>query len=122
MPGVRTKDFVERRKLLKRGILATLAVVMLTAKLGRITYMDHEETWYNLPMKRVCSKAAANGIVLDYWERADGCKMYGKFIICAGAPERYGEIVETSRGTGIIIDTGEFAKRNPTMIDIATTW
>lgn len=105
-----------------RGIITALAVVMLTAKLGRITFIDHEETWYNLPMHNVIQKAAENGIYGDYWERADGCKMYGRFIICAGHPSRYGEIVETSRGTGIILDTGDFVKENPTAIDMAVTW
>ena len=105
-----------------RGIIASIAVIMLTAKLGRITYIDHEETWYNLPMHNVTQKAADNGIYGDYWERADGCKMYGKFIICAGAPERYGEIIDTSRGLGIILDTGDYVKTNPTAIDMAVTW
>lgn len=96
--------------------------VMLTAALGRITFNGHEETWYNLPMQKVIENAATNGITGDYWERADGCKMIGHFIICAGAQDRYGEIVETSRGLGIIIDTGDFAKTNPTAIDMAVTW
>lgn len=107
---------------MRRGIITSLVVIMLTAKLGRITFMDHEETWYNLPMNNVIQKAAENGIYGDYWERADGCKMYGKFIICAGAPERYGEIIETSRGLGIILDTGDYVKTNPTAIDMAVTW
>lgn len=107
---------------MRRGIITSLVVIMLTAKLGRITFMDHEETWYNLPMNNVIQKAAENGIYGDYWERADGCKMYGKFILCAGAPERYGEIIETSRGLGIILDTGDYVKTNPTAIDMAVTW
>ena len=73
-------------------------------------------------MNRIVEKAQKNGINADYWERADGCKMYGKFIICAGHQNRYGEIVETSRGLGIILDTGDFVKTNPTAIDMATTW
>lgn len=95
---------------------------MLTAALGRITYNGHEETWYNRPMRRVVATAQRNGYDEPYWERADGCKMIGKYIICAGAEDRYGEIVETSRGLGIIIDTGTFAKTNPTAIDMAVTW
>lgn len=103
----------------KKGVLMT---VMLTAALGRITFNGHEETWYNLPMDRVVEKAASNGITGEYWERADGAKMIGHLIICAGSEDRYGEIVETSRGLGIIIDTGTFAKTNPTALDIAVTW
>ena len=104
----------------KLRVLATMVTVMLTAELGRIEFQGHDETWYNLPMQKVVSNAMSNGIVLDYWERADGCKMYGHYIICAGA--KYGEIVETSRGTGIVLDTGEFIKEHPADIDIAVTW
>lgn len=102
--------------------LITLTVVILTAKLGRIQYDGHYETYYNLPMTRVCARATMNGIAGEYWERSDGCKMYGEYIICAGAGDRYGEVVATSRGIGIILDTGDFAKKEPTTIDIATTW
>ena len=58
----------------------------------------------------------------DYWVRADGCKMCGIYIICAGAEDRYGEIIDTSRGKGIILDTGDFAKDDPTAIDMAVNW
>ena len=33
-----------------------------------------------------------------------------------------GTIVESSLGPAIVCDTGGFAKRNPTQLDIATTW
>ena len=104
---------------MNKGIFAA---VMLTAALGRITFNGHMETWYNLPMERVTAKAYENGIQGERWDRADGCKMIGKFIICAGAEDRYGEVVETSRGLGMILDTGEFSKKDPTAIDMAVTW
>lgn len=103
-------------------VVTTLFAIMLTAKLGRIDFQGHSETWYNLSMNRVLARAEQNGFAGDYWERADGCKMLDKYIICAGHPSRYGEIIETSRGLGIILDTGDFVKNNPTGIDIATTW
>ena len=106
---------------MKRGI-ALLTTILLTSSLGRIQFNGHSETWYNLPMHNIVEKAQRNGINGDYWERADGCKMYGKDIICAGAICRYGEVVETSRGLGIILDTGDFAKTEPTTIDMAVTW
>lgn len=108
---------------MKRGtLLAVTITVMLTAALGRIQFQGHEETWYNRPMDRITEKARKNGIEGERWDRADGCKMIGHYIMCAGAANRYGEIVETSRGLGIIVDTGEFAKANPENIDIAVTW
>lgn len=48
--------------------------------------------------------------------------MYGTYIMCAGAVDRYGEVVETSRGLGIILDTGDFAKKEPYNIDLAVNW
>lgn len=105
-----------------KQIIRGITLIMLTAALGRIQFNGHTETWYNLPMQKVVQNAYSRGFAGDYWERADGCKMLGAKIICAGAPERYGEIVETSRGQGIILDTGEFVKADPTAIDIAVTW
>ena len=73
-------------------------------------------------MHNIVEKAQRKGISGSYWVREDGCKMYGDFIMCAGHKSRYGEIVETSRGLGIILDTGDFAKKEPTTIDMAVNW
>lgn len=104
-----------------RGIITSLAVIMLTAKLGRITYADHEETYYNLNMSRIVQRASENGIQGEYWERADGCKMLGKYIIvaCDWNVHPYGSEIETSRGTGIVLDTGDFTGN---IVDLAVTW
>ena len=99
-----------------------LALTVLTAAKGVNTFMDHEERWYNLDMSRVVQTAKKNGIPGSYSVRPDGVKTYNGFVICAGAPERYGEIIDTSLGKGLIIDTGEFVEEDPTMIDIATNW
>ena len=104
--------------MIKKG----LYLLILTATLGRITFNGHYETWYNLDMKNIVTKAHNEGFDGEYWVRSDGCKMLGEFIICAGHQSRYGEAVETSRGTGLILDTGDFAKTEPTTIDIATNW
>lgn len=106
---------------MNRGLLMA---VMLTAYLGRITFQGHDETFYNLPMDNIVQQAHDHDIHMDYWERADGCKMYGKYIICAAnfKTHPYGSIVETSRGEGIVLDTGDFAKSEPQTIDIATNW
>lgn len=84
----------------------------------------HKETYYNLPMKRVCEIAKKKGIKGEYWETEDGLKMYGYFIICAADynTHAYGSIVLTSLGPGKVLDTGAFAATNPTQIDIATCW
>lgn len=109
------------RKGVYRGII-TLTAIVLSARLGRIRFNGHYETYYNLSMNRIVQRAQDRGIEGEYWEADNGCKMLGEFIICAGASNRYGEIIETSLGPGIIIDTGDFVKKEPTTIDIATNW
>ena len=85
-------------------------------------YNGQRETYYNLPMTGVCYYAELNGIEGEYWEREDGCKMWGDYIICAAAQDRYGQLIESSLGTCIALDTGSFALVNPSQIDIAVTW
>ena len=84
---------------------------------------EQKETYYNLPMDRIYQKADKEfGSHHKKWIRSDGCKMYGPYIICAGPVEMYGEIVETSLGEGIILDTGAFCLENKHALDLATTW
>ena len=103
-------------------ILTTMLAVVLTAKLGTIQYQGHKETWYNLNMNKVVERAdSATGLSNMYWVRADGCKMYGPWIIVAAHPSkiRY-TFVETSLGTGIILD--KHTAKDTELIDIATNW
>ena len=95
----------------------------LTRSGGVNYYKGVKETWYNLPMDRVMERADRNfGSHHKRWTRKDGCKMYGPYIIAAGPVEKYGEIVETSLGEAIILDTGEFALYNKNALDIAVEW
>lgn len=109
-------------------ILVAIVITMLTPRGGVYWFNDglttHKETYYNLNMKKVCSIAQARGIPGFYWEREDGMKMYGSFIIVAANQTKhpYGSVVYTSRGLGIVLDTGGFAKSNPEQYDLATTW
>ena len=97
---------------------------VLTKQRGTVTFDGHKETYYNLPMKKVCENATKKGIEGEYWEREDGAKMFGDYIIVAADQKihPYGSLVETSLGTGIVLDTGEFIKSNPQQIDIAVNW
>ena len=101
-----------------RGI--TLAVV-LTASLGRVTFQDHTETWYDLPMGKVVQRAQDMGIPAEMWIREDGVKMFGPWVIVAAHPSkiRYSR-VGTSLGEGIILDT--HTADDTELIDIATDW
>ena len=85
---------------------------------------NNKETYYNLPMNGVINNAKAQGIEGEYWVREDGVKMYGDYIIVAANLDNYprGSLVETSLGTGIVLDTGEFAVNNPEQFDIAVDW
>ena len=83
-----------------------------------------KETYYNLNMSTVVSIMRSMGYTGEYWVRDDGCKMLGEYIMVAAnlnlRPR--GSIVETSLGDAIVCDTGGFAKRNPTQVDVAVTW
>lgn len=83
-----------------------------------------KETYYNLNMNGVVNIMRSMGNTDEYWVRDDGCKMLGDYIMVAAnlnlRPR--GSIVETSLGDAIVCDTGGFARKNPTQIDIATTW
>lgn len=98
-----------------------LLAVVLTAKLGTVRYNNHTETWYDLPMENVIQRSQDAGIPCDYWVRDDGVKMFGPWVIVAAHPSkiRY-TFVDTSLGTGIILDTHETGDEE--LYDIATTW
>ena len=110
--------------MIKKGLFQGLLGVMLTVSLGRIQFNGHDETWYNLPMENVVAQAQSKGFTEEYWIRADGCHMYSHYVVVAGNYQvhPYGSIVETSRGDGIVLDTGNFTKKEPQTIDIATIW
>ena len=86
-----------------------------------------KETYYNLPMGGVVKIMRNIGFTVEdwpYWEREDGCKMFGDYIMVAAdlSIRPRGSLIETSMGTGIVCDTGEFIYDNPTQIDIAVNW
>ena len=93
-----------------------------------VAYFDgHRETWSNLDMSVVVQYARqriAGYSDAEYWIREDGCKMLGPYIMVAAHQGiyPYGSLVETSLGTGIVVDTGTFKYSNPFQIDIATDW
>ena len=91
---------------------------------GTIQGPSGKETYYNLNMSGVVSIMRRMGYDYDYWVRDDGVKMFGNYVMVAAnlniRPR--GSLVQTSLGMGMVCDTGTFAKRNPTQIDIATAW
>ena len=84
-----------------------------------------KETYYNLNMSKVIYYMQCLGYYDYYWVRSDGAKMYGNYVMVAANLSKYpkGTLVETSLGTGIVVDTGDFTKNGSGVeFDIATTW
>ena len=96
----------------------------LTKGRGTIQGPSGKETYYNLNMSGVVSIMRRMGYDYEYWVRDDGVKMFGNYVMVAAnlnlRPR--GSLVQTSLGMGMVCDTGTFARRNPTQIDIATAW
>ena len=102
-------------------IKGVIFAVILTAALGRIQFGNHTETWYDLPMDKVIANAQAAGIPCEYSVREDGVKCFGEWVIVASHPSipRY-SLIETSLGTGIVLD--RHTCQDAELIDIATDW
>ena len=110
---------------------------VLTRQRGTIQGPSGKETYYNLNMSNIVNSIKDRGWVWadikdeykdnvtgDYYIREDGVKMLGDYIMVAahlGVHPR-GSLVETSLGTGVVVDTGTFAKTNSQQIDIAVNW
>ena len=94
---------------------------------GMVTGPSGRESYYNLDMRTcVC---VMRGMGYDeknypYYIRDDGCKMLGPYIMIAAdySIRPRGTVVPTSRGLGIVVDTGGFVKRDSTQIDMAVNW
>ena len=99
-------------------------VTTLNSRNGRIEGPSGQETYYNLPMDRCIYYMNQLGYDYEVWVRDDGVKMFGDYIMVAANLETRpkGSLVETSLGTGIVVDTGAFVEWNPNGVDIAVTW
>lgn len=84
-----------------------------------------KETYYNLNMSTVISYMRAQGNNDTYWIREDGAKMLGDYVMVAADLNTHskGDLVDTSLGKGIVVDTGSFTTDGSgTVYDIATNW
>ena len=97
---------------------------VLTASSGVNYFGNQKETYYNLDMSGCIQIMRDMGNTDEYWIRDDGCKMLGDYIMVAANLNVHprGSLVETSLGTGIVVDTGGFAESDPYQVDIAVTW
>lgn len=92
----------------------------LTASAGSNKYYGKDgrctkETWCDLDPRNLATLMRKQGIDLDFWIREDGVYMYGDYVMVAAdiphmdgtqqeAEYRKGDIVETSLGTGMVVD------------------
>lgn len=97
---------------------------VLSKSKGTVTGPSGKETYYNLNMDVVVRIMRRMGNTDKYWVRDDGVKMLGDYVMVAANLKLRprGSLIETSLGTAIVCDTGGFASRNPTQIDVAVTW
>lgn len=96
----------------------------LTAGKGKITGPSGKETWYNLDMTYCVERMHRLGYEGDYSIREDGVKMFGDYVMVAADLKKrpLGTLIQTSLGPGIVVDTGDFVKKDSKQIDIATNW
>lgn len=99
----------------------------LTKSKGVFNGPSGKESYYNLPMGRCIEIMRGLGFSEEeypYWIRDDGAKMLGDYVMCAANLELRpkGTIVESSLGISIVVDTGPFAKKNPTQLDLCVNW
>lgn len=122
-----SKDIIEANSDSVSNQVVTLiynSETPLSATLGRVNGPSGEETFYNLNMKGCVNRLHDLGYEGEYWIREDGVKMFGDYIMVAANFDirPIGTVIETSLGTGIVCDCGEFVTENPTQIDVAVTW
>ena len=99
----------------------------LTAAKGVHYGPSGKETYYNLNMGGCVSIMRGLGYSeseYSVWTDERGVKHFGDYVMVAADlnTRPKGTLVETSLGTGIVVDTGGFAYSNPSQIDVATQW
>ena len=96
----------------------------LTKKAGTVAGPSGKETYYDLDMYKCVEYMRALGYNESYWEREDGCKMYGPYIMVAAdlGIRPKGTILPCSLGMAMVCDTGTFAQSNQAQLDVATNW
>lgn len=98
---------------------------VLNSSNGKVQGPSGIETYYNLPMSG-CVRLMNNlGYYGTVWTRSDGAKMWDGYVMVAAdlSVHPKGSLVETTLGTGIVVDTGSFVYNGSGVsLDIATAW
>ena len=111
----------------KTGRNASWAGRRISRGAGTITGPSGKETYYNLNMSvcvNVMRRMGFSEEEYPYEIREDGVKTLGGLVMVAAnlSLRPRGSLIETSVGPGIVVDTGGFAKRNATQLDICVNW
>ena len=99
----------------------------ITKERGGYMGPSGRETYYNLKMD-LCvyymRELGYDEIEYPYWIRDDGAKMLGNYVMCAAnwSTRPKGTLLETSLGTAIVVDTGDFVAEFPNGVDLAVDW
>lgn len=99
----------------------------LTASRGVFHGPSGREKWYNLDMTNIVEIMRARGYDEEqypYYVREDGVKMFGDYVMIAANTilRPKGTIMETSLGTGMVVDHCAASESEHTLIDIAVNW
>lgn len=99
----------------------------ITKQSGIFNGISGIESWYNLKMGGCIDYMRELGYSVEeypYWVRSDGCKMLGNYVMVACNTNVYpkGTIIETSMGTGIVVDHCVAAEWGKVTLDIAVSW
>ncbi len=115
---------ISREELATQTKSKTWNGAVLNKTNGVVNGPNGKETYYNLNMSKIVSALQKKSKDSEYWVRNDGVKMFGEYIMVAANLSVYprGTVVETSLGTGIVCDTGAFARSSGITFDIATAW
>ena len=92
---------------------------------GKVEGPSGIETYYNLPMGGCVKLMNHLGYYGTVWTRSDGVKMWDDYVMVAADLSIHpkGSLVETTLGTGIVVDTGDFVYNGSGVsLDIATAW
>ncbi len=117
----------EAEKNTKRTYKGSWSGMRISKSRGSIMGPSGRETYYNLNMSSCVSTMRGKGFSekkYPYMVRNDGVKTLGGYVMVAAnlSIRPKGSFIMTSVGIGIVVDTGGFASRNPTQLDIATNW
>ena len=99
----------------------------ITKERGGYMGPSGRETYYNLKMDNCVAYMRELGfdeVLYPYWIRDDGAKMLGNYVMCAAnwKTRPRGTLLDTSLGTAIVVDTGEFVADFPNGVDLAVDW